>query len=154
MSEKLTIGKLGSATGTKVETIRYYEQIGLLPAPARSAGNYRTYEGEHLRRLSFIRRARDLGFSIDQVRELMGLADRREQSCMAVDVIANQHRDAITRKITDLMVLAGELDALIDSCGRNTVADCRIIEALSPSEFNSGGTTSPSEQSLLLSGES
>jgi DNA-binding transcriptional MerR regulator len=123
VSEKLTIGKLASATGTKVETIRYYEQISLLPAPARSAGNYRTYEGEHLRRLSFIRRARDL----------MGLADRREQSCMAVDVIANQHRDAITRKIADLTALAGELDALIDSCSRNTVADCRIIEALGPS---------------------
>ena len=133
MSEKLTIGKLASATGTKVETIRYYEQIGLLPAPARSAGNYRTYEGEHLRRLSFIRRARDLGFSIEQVRELMGLADRREQSCMAVDVIANQHRDAITRKIADLTALAGELDVLIDSCSRHTVADCRIIEALGPS---------------------
>jgi len=133
VSEKLTIGKLASATGTKVETIRYYEQIGLLPAPARSSGNYRTYEGEHLRRLSFIRRARDLGFSIDQVPELMGLADRREQSCMAVDVIANQHRDAITRKIADLTALAGELDALIDSCSRNTVADFRIIEALGPS---------------------
>ncbi|MDO7836814.1 helix-turn-helix domain-containing protein [Sphingobium sp. HBC34] len=133
VSERLTIGKLGSATGTKVETIRYYEQIGLLPAPARSAGNYRTYQGEHLRRLSFIRRARDLGFSIDQVRELMGLADRREQSCMAVNVIANQHRDAITRKIADLTALAGELDTLIESCSRNTVADCRIIEALAPS---------------------
>jgi DNA-binding transcriptional MerR regulator len=133
VSDKLTIGKLASATGTKVETIRYYEQIGLLAAPARSAGNYRTYEGEHLRRLSFIRRARDLGFSIDQVRELMGLADRREQSCMAVDVIANQHRDAITRKIADLTALASELDALIDSCSRNTVAECRIIEALGPS---------------------
>ena len=133
MSEKLTIGKLALATGTKVETIRYYEQIGLLPAPARSASNYRTYEGEHLRRLSFIRRARDLGFSIEQVRELMGLADRREQSCMAVDVIANRHRDAITRKIADLTALAGELDTLIESCSRNTVADCRIIEALAPS---------------------
>ena len=129
MSEKLTIGKLASATGTKVETIRYYEQIGLLPTPARSAGNYRTYEDEHLRRLSFIRRARDLGFSIDQVRELLGLADRREQSCIAVDMIANRHRDAITRKIADLTALAGELDALIDSCSRNTVAYCRIIEA-------------------------
>jgi len=132
VSEKLTIGKLASATGTKVETIRYYEQIGLLPAPARSAANYRTYEGEHLRLLSFIRRARDLGFSIDQVRELMGLADRREQSCIAVDVIANQHRDTITRKIADLTALADELDTLIDSCSRNTVADCRIIEALAP----------------------
>jgi DNA-binding transcriptional MerR regulator len=132
VSEKLTIGKLALATGAKVETIRYYEQIGLLPAPARSAGNYRTYESEHLRRLSFIRRARDLGFSIDQVRELMGLADRREQSCMAVDLIANQHRDAIARKIADLTALAGELDALIDACSRSTVADCRIIEALGP----------------------
>lgn len=133
MFEKLTIGKLACATGTKVETIRYYEQIGLLPAPARSAANYRTYDTAHLSRLSFIRRARDLGFSIDQVRELMGLADRRDQSCMAVDVIANQHRDAITRKISDLTALAGELDTLIDSCSRNTVADCRIIEALAPS---------------------
>ena len=133
MSGQLTIGKLAGATGTKVETIRYYEQIGLLPAPARSASNYRTYDAGHLRRLSFIRRARDLGFSIDQVRELMGLADRRDQSCMAVDVIANQHRDAITRKIADLTALAAELDTLIDSCSRNTVADCRIIEALAPS---------------------
>ena len=132
MSEKLTIGKLAGATGTKVETIRYYEQVGLLPAPARSAGNYRTYESAHLRRLSFIRRARDLGFSIDQVRELMGLADRRDQSCIAVDVVANQHRDTVRRKIADLTALAGELDALIDSCSRNTVADCRIIEALGP----------------------
>ena len=133
MSEALTIGKLAGATGTKVETIRYYEQIGLLPAPARSAANYRSYDAAHLRRLSFIRRARDLGFSIDQVRELMGLADRRDQSCVAVDVIANQHRDAITRKIADLTALASELDTLIDSCSRNTVADCRIIEALAPS---------------------
>lgn len=133
MSETLTIGKLAGATGTKVETIRYYEQIGLLSAPARSAANYRSYDAAHLRRLSFIRRARDLGFSIDQVRELMGLADRRDQSCLAVDVIANQHRDAIARKIADLTALAGELDTLIDSCSRNTVADCRIIEALAPS---------------------
>ena len=129
----LTIGALGKATGTKVETIRYYERIGLLPKVERSTGNYRTYGRAELGRLSFIRRARDLGFSIDQVRELMGLADRRDQSCMAVDVIANQHRDAITRKIADLTALAGELDALIDSCSRNTVADCRIIEALAPS---------------------
>jgi DNA-binding transcriptional MerR regulator len=111
----------------------------LLPSPARSAANYRTYEGEHLRHLSFIRRARELGFSIDQVRELMGLADSREQSCIAVDVIANQHRDAITRKIADLTALAGELDALIDSCSRNTVADCRIIEALAPKPISGSG---------------
>lgn len=130
----LTIGKLAKATDTNVETVRYYEKIGLLPAPARSAGNYRSYDDNHLRRLSFIRRARDLGFSIDHVRELMALADRRDQSCMAVavDVIANHHRNAITRKIADLTALAAGLDTLIDSCSRNTVADCRIIEALAP----------------------
>ncbi|WP_420496907.1 MerR family transcriptional regulator [Sphingomonas sediminicola] len=132
MFENLTIGKLARATATKVETIRYYEQIGLLPAPARSAANYRTYDEGHLRHLSFIRRARDLGFSIEQVRELMSLADRRDQSCMAVDRIANQHRAEIERKIIDLTALAGELDALIDSCSRNIVADCRILEALAP----------------------
>ena len=128
----MNIGDASYRSGVSAKMIRYYEQIGLLPAPARSAANYRTYDAAHLRRLSFIRRARDLGFSIDQVRELMGLADRRDQSCMAVDVIANQHRDAITRKIADLTALAGELDTLIDSCSRNTVADCRIIEALAP----------------------
>lgn len=134
MADKLTIGSLAKATGTKVVTIRYYEEIGLLPAPTRSAANYRTYAPEHLRRLSFIRRARDLGFSLEQVRELMGLADRRDQSCLAVDHIANHHRAAIQRKITDLTALASELDALIESCSRNTMADCRILEALAPTD--------------------
>ena len=132
MFEKLTIGKLAAATGTKVETVRYYEQIGLLPAPERSSGNYRTYEESHLRRLSFIRRARDLGFPIDQVRELMGLANLHDQPCAAVDALASQHRANIARKIADLNALAKELDSLIDSCGRNTVSECRIIEALAP----------------------
>lgn len=127
-----TIGKLAKATDTKVETVRYYEKIGLLSAPARSGGNYRTYDEGHLRRLSFVRRARDLGFSIEQVRELMGLADQRDRSCAAVDVIAAQHRRAIERKIADLTALARELDRLIRSCAHNTVADCRIIEALAP----------------------
>jgi DNA-binding transcriptional MerR regulator len=74
---RLTIGDLAKRTGTKVETIRYYERIGLLPEPGRTEGNYRSYGSEHLGRLSFIRRARDLGFSLDQVRELLGLADQR-----------------------------------------------------------------------------
>jgi Cu(I)-responsive transcriptional regulator len=128
----LTIGHLASATGTKVETIRFYEKTGLLPAPARTEGNYRAYTEEHLNRLSFIRRARDLGFSLEQVRELLALADDRGRSCSAIDAIATEHRLEVERKIRDLQALKAELDTLIDQCSCGTVADCRIIEALSP----------------------
>jgi len=133
MDEKvLTIGQLARETGTKVETVRFYEKSGLLPAPARTGGNYRSYEGVHLNRLSFIRRARDLGFSLDQVRALLTLSDTRDQSCAAVDTIAKQHRAEVERKITDLRSLKKELDRMIHQCGHGVVADCRIIESLSP----------------------
>jgi Cu(I)-responsive transcriptional regulator len=129
----LSIGSLARATGTKVETIRYYERIGLWPAPVRTRGNYRSYDESHLARLSFIRRARDLGFSLDQVRDLLRLADDRDRPCEAVDVIARQHLDAVERKIADLAALRDELADLIGQCGRGTIADCRIIETLAPS---------------------
>ena len=86
----MTIGDLARRTGAKVETVRYYEKAGLLPAPARTAGNYRAYEPEHLARLNFVLRARRLGFSLDQVRELLGLADERDRPCDAVDAIARR----------------------------------------------------------------
>ena len=86
----------------------------------------------HLNRLSFIRRARDLGFSLDQVRGLLRLSDDRDQSCKAVDEIANEHRAEVERKIRDLQALKAELDNIIDQCSCGTVADCRIIESLSP----------------------
>ncbi|GAA2884264.1 Cu(I)-responsive transcriptional regulator [Aminobacter niigataensis] len=130
----LTIGHLARKTDTKVETIRFYEKSGLLPAPERTKGNYRAYDLAHLGRLSFIRRARDLGFSLDQVRELLSLSDNRNQSCAAVDAIANEHRSEIERKIRDLQALKLELDSIIDQCGCGTVAECRIIDSLSPSQ--------------------
>ena len=129
----LNIGALARATGTKVETIRWYGRVGLLPAPARSAGNYRTYGEAHLGRLSFIRRARDLGFSLDQIRTLLDLAEDRERSCDAVDVIASEHLEDVDRKIADLQALRRELDSLIGQCRHGKVAECRIIEALGPS---------------------
>lgn len=129
----LNIGALARATGTKVETIRWYERVGLLPAPARSAGNYRTYGEAHLGRLSFIRRARDLGFSLEQIRTLLDLAEDRERSCDAVDVIAREHLDEVDRKIADLQALRRELNSLIGQCRHGKVAECRIIEALGPS---------------------
>lgn len=130
--KQFTIGDLAKATGTKVETIRYYERIGLLPEPGRTSGNYRSYNPKHLGRLSFLRRARDLGFSLEQVRALLGLSDQRRRSCEAVDRIAREHLAEVDRKIADLTALRRELHSVISQCGHGTVEECRIIEALSP----------------------
>lgn len=128
----LPIGELGRLTGTKVETIRYYERIGLLAKPERTAGNYRAYGAEHLNRLSFIRRSRDLGFSLEQVRALLDLSDDRERPCEAVDAIAQTHLTEVDRKIADLRALQRELNNMITQCRHGTVANCQIIDALSP----------------------
>ena len=130
MAKSFTIGQLARATDTKVETIRYYEKVGLLNAPSRSASNYRTYGFDDLRRLSFARRARELDFTIDQVRTLITLADERENDCCNVDALTEQHLATIDRKIADLVALQGELTALLNSCRGGNVANCRIIEAL------------------------
>ena len=128
----LSIGALARTTGTRVETIRYYERIGLLPAPARTGGNYRAYARHHLDRLSFIRRGRDLGFPLDAVRALLRLADDRSQSCAEVDRIARGHLIEVERKLADLAALRAELRQLVDQCKHGTIAECRIIEALAP----------------------
>lgn len=133
----LKIGDLARETGTVVETIRFYEKIRLLPAPGRTSGNYRAYDASHLRRLSFIRRARDLGFSIDQVRELLSLADDCDRSCEAVDGLARQQLAEVDCKIADLTALRRELGSLIAQCGHGSVSECRIIETLGP------GATAP-----------
>ena len=130
----LSIGALARATNTKVETIRWYERVGLLPPPARTEGNYRAYGEAELNRLSFIRRARDLGFSIEQVRDLLALSDRRDQSCATVDELTRAHLTEVERKIADLEALRRELSALLTQCRKGTISDCLIIEALGPRE--------------------
>ncbi|MEQ9607550.1 MAG: helix-turn-helix domain-containing protein [Kiloniellaceae bacterium] len=131
----LTIGDLAKSTGTKVVTIRYYERIGLLPAPARTAGNYRAYEPAHLERLRFIRRCRDLGFTLDQICELLRLSSQDGKSCAEVDRIAAAHLVETEEKIADLTRLAARLRRIISRCEHGgVIADCRIIEALSPGE--------------------
>jgi DNA-binding transcriptional MerR regulator len=130
---QIGIGALAKATGTKIVTVRYYEQIGLLPLPSRTAGNYRTYSHEHMRRLRFIRRCRDLGFTLDQIRDLLRLSSRKDEECAEVDRITAQHLTGIEQKIADLKRLARELRRLNNCCqGKGIIADCRIIEALSP----------------------
>ena len=131
-TKRFKIGDLARTTGTKVETIRYYERIGLLPPPARTDGNYRAYAGHHLDRLRFIRRGRDLGFSLEEVRALLRLADDRDRSCAEVDRIARAHLTEVERKLTDLIALGAELRRLIEQCRDGTVASCRIIEAMAP----------------------
>jgi Cu(I)-responsive transcriptional regulator len=128
----MKIGELANATATKVETVRYYEKIGLLPPPARTSANYRAYGSEHLARLSFIRRARDLGFTLEAVRELLTLSDDKSQSCEAVDSIARVHLTEINQKVRDLKSLRSELNRVVGSCSHGTVADCKIIETLGP----------------------
>jgi Cu(I)-responsive transcriptional regulator len=128
----LKIGDLAKATGTKPNTIRFYEEIGLLSAPGRTEGNYRAYTREHLRRLAFVRRSRDIGLGLDQVRELLDLADHKDRSCASVEAIARAHRAAIERKIAGLQALDRELERMIDRCGHGTVAECGILEALAP----------------------
>ncbi|KIZ43391.1 MULTISPECIES: helix-turn-helix domain-containing protein [Hyphomicrobiales] len=126
------IGDLARHTGTKVVTIRYYEKIGLLPEAGRSAGNYRVYGQAELDRLRFIRRCRALGFSLDQVKELVALSSDEERPCAEVDALTREHLDEIERKIADLKSLADQLRRISASCdGATHISNCRIIEALS-----------------------
>jgi DNA-binding transcriptional MerR regulator len=128
----MNIGELSRRTGVKVVTIRYYEAIGVLPVAKRTSGNYRSYGTEHLRRLRFVRRCRDLGFSLDQVRDLLRLSAEDRPSCAEVCRMAERHRKSVEDKIADLKRLASELRRISASCnGRRSMADCRIMEALS-----------------------
>ena len=127
----ITIGRLSSATGVKIETIRYYERAALIDPPARTEGNYRSYRTEDVERLGFIRRTRDLGFSLDEIRALLDLAAQRDRDCGEVDALATQHLAEVDRKIADLTALRRQLSAAISTCGGGTVAECRILEAFS-----------------------
>ena len=132
MSQRMPIGTVSRLARVRVATIRYYEGMSLLPVPSRTDANRRSYDMADVRRLRFIRRARDLGFSLDQIRALLDIAEQRDRSCEAVDVIARDHLDEVDRKIADLQALRRELDFLIGQCRRGKVAECRIIEALAP----------------------
>jgi DNA-binding transcriptional MerR regulator len=128
----MTIGDLARESDVKIVTIRYYEQAGLMPVPLRTEGNYRTYGQEQLQRLLFIRRLRDLGFTLEQVRDLLRLASDKSQSCGEVDRITRAHLATVEEKIRSLKTLASELGRLSRRCaGGGQVAECAIIEALS-----------------------
>jgi len=125
----LAIGALSERTGCKVETIRFYERARLLPDPARSPGGYRLYGNDHLKRLTFIRRARKLGFSVDEVR-LLKLADERKRPCAEVRVMAGAHLEDVRVKIADLRAMERVLRETVARCADGRRTDCPLIEAL------------------------
>lgn len=129
--EAFPIGRAARATGTKVQTVRYYEQIGLLPPPDRTEGNQRLYTGADIARLGFIRHARRLGFSIQEIRELLQMSDRPDMRCEEVDAIAARHLEELRTRIGQMLALQAELERMVGRCANGVVADCRVIEALS-----------------------
>ncbi len=132
-ADQFPIGALSAATGVNIETIRYYEKIGLIPAPPRTDGRQRVYDASHLKRLTFIRRGRELGFSLDHVRDLLGLVRGHDLTCAEVKTMTDAHVADIRRKVKDLKKLERVLMDLSAQCGGDAVPDCPILDALSKS---------------------
>jgi MerR family mercuric resistance operon transcriptional regulator len=131
--EAFPIGVLSERSGVNIETIRYYERVRLLPRPARSSGGYRLYQPGDTDRLCFIRRARDLGFSLDEVRRLLGLADEKSRSCRRVHDIAAEHLTQVRVKIADLRRMERILGAMVKTCVQGTMPACPLLEILGAS---------------------
>ena len=127
---ELAIGELALETGVKVPTIRYYEQIGLLPAPPRTEGRQRRYGAGDVSRLRFIRHARDLGFDVEAIRELLSLSVRPDESCDPADRIVLRHLESVERRIAQLKLLRSELRHMLEDCRHGPVRECRIIQVL------------------------
>ncbi|MCA3255308.1 MAG: helix-turn-helix domain-containing protein [Alphaproteobacteria bacterium] len=126
----MRIGELAKRTSTKVETIIFYERIGLMPPPQRTGANYRNYDETHRRRLAFIRHARGLGFDIAEVRSLLDLSDQPDRDCAEADRIASGHLAAVEAKIEQLDALRRELARMIGECRGGRAASCHVLEAI------------------------
>ncbi len=124
------IGRLAELTGVKVPTIRFYEQNGLVPPPRRTAGGQRRYDVATVRRLHFVRHARDLGFEVKDIRQLLELSERPTLSCDTAEEIARHHLQQVEGKITRLRLIRSELRRMIEACSGGSAADCRILEAI------------------------
>ncbi len=126
----LQIGAISRQSGVKIETIRYYERIGLTPEPGRSTGGNRIYNAENLKRLLFVRRCRGLGFAISEIRELLGMVDRPGNTCEHVYQLTGDHLASVQAKIADFGRLEQALSGMMAECSRGEVPDCPILDAL------------------------
>lgn len=127
----MPIGQLAKATDVKVPTIRFYEQIGLLLAPSRTSSDRRVYDDEAVKRLSFIKHARQLGFSVEAIRDLLDLADHPEGPCERANRLATAQLKQVEDKIRQLRALKKELVRMVDAACSGQASNCRVIEALS-----------------------
>lgn len=135
----LSIGEMSRQTGVKIPTIRYYENIGVLTATARTSGNQRRYDQAQLKKLRFIRHARDLGFSIDAISALIDLQEHPDRSCAEANAIARRQRDEVRARIQSLQALEIELARIVDGCeGAGTSQDCYVLASLSDHQLCSG----------------
>ena len=127
---RATIGTLSKMSGCNIETIRYYERIGLLPAPPRTEGGHRMYGEAHIKRLTFVRRSRELGFTIQEVRELLSLVDGKRYTCDEVQALTLDHLADVKQKMADLRRLERVLKNMAAQCSGGKVPECPIIDAL------------------------
>ena len=135
MNPEYSIGQMARAGDCKVQTIRYYEQKGLLPEPQRTPGNQRIYSQTHYDRLRFIRHGRELGFSLDRIRQILDLSDDSAKPCATVDLIAREHLREVESKIERLQSMKGELQRMISECAGDRVSECRIVKVLADHEL-------------------
>ena len=126
----LTIGSLAKASRVHLETVRYYERVGLMPKPSRTASNYRNYGPEHVERLSFIRRAREIGFSIGEIKELLALAEPGRAACSEVQTLTAVHLDKVRVKIADLRRLEDILAGALERCCAGSTPACPVLDLL------------------------
>lgn len=124
------IGELSKRTGVHIETIRYYERCGVMPKPPRTEGGQRTYDETYVRRLAFVSRSRQLGFSLDEIRSLLGLVDEHEHTCADVRELTLKHAAEARRKIADLKKLERTLKNMAAQCHGDRVPYCPIVDAL------------------------
>jgi len=129
-AERYSIGQLGEQAGVNFETVRYYERIGLMPKPPRTSGGHRVYDRVHLKRLGFIRRSRELGFSLDEIRALLSLVDGGDYTCGEVRDLTLAHLAEVRGKIADLRRLERSLRAMADECTGDQVPECPVIDVL------------------------
>jgi DNA-binding transcriptional MerR regulator len=128
---QFSIGALAKATAVKIPTIRFYEQIGLLPEPVRAPNDRRVYDERTLGRLAFIKHARQLGFAVDAIRTLLQLADNPDQPCDRANLLAASQLAAVDSKIAQLQALRNELQRVVSAACQGQVSECRVIEVLS-----------------------
>lgn len=129
-ASELKRSDLARVTGCNLETIRYYESVGLMPDPPRTSSGHRRYGTAHVERLSFVMRARDLGFTMEEIRDLLGLVDRGSQTCAEVEQMGRHHLDVVRAKIRDLQAIEAVLDQTIARCTGSDTPDCPLLDVL------------------------